>query len=782
MAGAAMFLVSVDTMGAMPVATRQAEVAQLEEVLVTARRVEERLQDVPAVVTSVSGERLEEVKSLQDIQGLVPGLIFQTFGSTPLVGMRGQGNRLGPNNILGIYEDGVFLAAPMVTLSTSLDVARVEVAKGPQSTLYGRATLAGAINVVSNDPTKDRQNSFEVAGGGSDAGGEQSWRSKLVLSGPLTDSLSGRLVAVRAERDGYVYDPVTKLRAMGYDRKAVKGKLLWEPTAKLAVRLSALWVNDNAPRGETFTTLTLPPLGWNINMADTSAAAKPLVDAARVFGDTVWQSHFVRPQRADIDGLSGTLDVRYQTPIGELAYLGSATHSKVFTTSTVDMTSLGVADVQATTRESRYSHELRLTGKTGRFSYLTGLYYLYASSATGTPDGDIDLSVPSIAFFYGSANYDLPSITAINPAVSRNGQYLPSQTKTRATAVFGQLGYDATDKLNFTIGARNGKDTFYGKTAAYLTTQTGVLTTLLAPFYRSADFTATTGSAVASYKITPDIMTYFSYARGNSPGGLNGGASQAAASTPFDPQDVDAYELGLKSQWFDRRLQVNVALYDSKYKNLQLLQNRAIPVPGGAPGQTILQTVTTNAAESHARGMDLDAQVVLSSHWMLGLGYTYLDSKIDKYNVPAPSAGNLQPLDFTGAQIVRTPENTGNLSATYTTRVGPGDLRLTAEAAFSSWYTNEYVGASPGTAYPGRPGVPAGVTTSQVLWLVPTAGYTTFNLNGSYKFGPWQLTGIVRNVANKQYIASAAANLVFQVPNTVPGEPRTWELGLRRSF
>ena len=168
----------------------------IEEVVVTARRVEERLQDIPASVSAVTGDQLAQVKSLSDIQGMVPGLVFKSYGAIPTISLRGYGNRpqlFGGNTSVGIYEDGVFLSSYMVGLSTALDVARIEVAKGPQSTLYGRSSLAGAINVVTPDPSQTAEGFAEVGFGGASGGsGEDLWHAKLVLSGPLTDTLSGR--------------------------------------------------------------------------------------------------------------------------------------------------------------------------------------------------------------------------------------------------------------------------------------------------------------------------------------------------------------------------------------------------------------------------------------------------------------------------------------------------------------------------------------------------------------------------------------------------------------
>ena len=122
------------------------------------------------------------------------------------------------------------------------------------------------------------------------------------------------------------------------------------------------------------------------------------------------------------------------------------------------------------------------------------------------------------------------------------------------------------------------------------------------------------------------------------------------------------------------------------------------------------------------------------------------------------------------------------MGLTYNRDVGPGHLNLGATLYFTSSYANDIIGVPPGTAYPGRPGVPAGVTTSQLIWTIPSAAYKTVGLTGSYTLGPWQVSAYVNNLFNKQYIASAAGNFPYQLASAVAGEPRTYEVTLRREF
>jgi iron complex outermembrane receptor protein len=756
--------------------------AQIQELVVTARRVEERLQDIPASVSAVAGAQLAQVKSLQDIQGMVPGLVMKTFGPLPSISLRGYGNRpqlFGTNSSVGIYEDGVYLSPYLVALSTSLDVARIEVAKGPQSTLYGRSSLAGAINVVTPDPSQTPEGFAEVGYGGASGGsGENLYHAKLVLSGPLTDTLSGRLALVRMQRDGYVYDPVTRYRGLGYNRTGARLKLMWQPNDDLKVRLGVSIIHDDAPRGETLTDRVIPPLG---NLPGTTPNPLNLAANQAILasfnGRSVWQSRFTQDQVGKINGQDGTLDIRYNTPFGELASLSNYQRTKSNLNSNADLVAAS-ADVILVTDEERYSQEFRLSGKSGALSYLAGGYYLWSNFENGRPGATVDRTGALVVFKPGSAPYDLLNVYS---------QLAPGNVKTKAIAAFAQVGYDVTDKLNITAGIRESQDKISGVAANYFVLRNGALVTRLAPLQRRAKFKALTGSAIASYKVMPDVLVYASYGRGDSPGGLQGTTVTlpAASLQNFRPQKVDAFEVGLKSQFLDRRVQLNVALFDNEYKDLQIVRNQNVQVPGTTT--VVGQQLTVNAGQSHGRGVDADLLFVINSNWRANASYTYSDSKIDKYDLN-PADPSL--LDLTGISLYRAPKHTAAAGVTYSADLGEGQLSITADANYTSSYINDTGGFVRGVAYPGRPagaipGQPAvapGVTTSQVLFLARTKGYSLFNLSSSYTTGPWQVSAYVRNLLNKQYIAVVAAGDPANRVGGSPGEPRTFEVSLKRTF
>jgi iron complex outermembrane receptor protein len=733
--------------------------SQIQDIIVTARRVQERSQGIPASVSAVTGDQVSRMTSLSDIQSLVSGVTFKTFGPIPTVGIRGYGNRTvagnTTNSTVGIFQDGVFISPPLVVLSSRIDTERVEVAKGPQSTLYGRSSFTGAINIVSSDPAKEFSGYVDAGYGTSSVHSENIWSIKGALSIPLGDTLSVRFFGLREKRDGYTYDSFNGNRGAGYDRKIGRVRFLWEPSDVVTARLTGTIVRDNLPLGLVHTGLNPAPLGQRVIFGNLF---NPAVQAAQTFGSNVWDAQYAFPQSSETRGEQITLDLRFNTPIGELASLTDYQHSFQKITTGLDLTRLGLARGNGAFDEKRHSQELRLSNTTGRFSYLLGLYYLRADSQAG--DKSINLGDLGTIFGPGSAFFDL---------LKFKGIYSPASLKTEAYAAFGQLGYDITDKLKLTVGVRQGHDEISGTTATFLVTTTDVVIPSVQPTYRKAGFNATTGSANLSYKIAPDVIVYASYARGNSPGGLNSGG---AALVNFGPQKVDAYEVGLKSKLFDRHLQLNAALFDNRYSDIQLTQNTFI--------NGVLTPLITNAAKARGRGFDLDAIAVLSSHLRFGLQYTYADSKITSYKTPPLPAPQV---DFTGVPLVRSPKHSLNGSATFTSDIGPGKFLFTAEESYTSSYTNDYQGVPAGFAYPGIPGKLApGVTTSQVLALYRTPGYAVTNLNASYTWNKWQLSGYMRNVFNHQYIAAVLAFDTVSYPQELPGEPRTFGASLKYSF
>jgi iron complex outermembrane recepter protein len=734
--------------------------AQIGDIIVTARRTEETLQDIPASVSAITGDDVARMDSLADVQSLVSGITFQTVGPIPAVGIRGFGNRTiagsPSNSAVGIFQDGVFVLPTLTTVINRTDTARLEVAKGPQSTLYGRSSFAGAFNIVTSDPTNEFSGYIDAGYGFSSVHGEKLWHAQGAVSVPLSNTLWVRVYGLAEKRDGFVYDSVTDNRSGGYDRQIGRVKILWEPSDVVTARLSAAIFRDNLPFPFVTAGSVRAPLGQNVLFFNPASAA---ARGALRFGTSVWDGTLVNTPRNKIKGEQVTLDLRFDTPFGELSSLSDYQHATLDPSFSLDNTRLSWAVGSSPYYEKRISQELRISKSDGALDYMFGVYMVDSKVEQG--GGKIfDVTKPFATFGPGSAQYDLANFAAL---------LQPAYTHTIAYAAFGQLGYDITDALNLTVGIRYGKDEIDGTAGQAFRSRLGFLIPTTPITYRRAEFDAFTGSANLSYKLAEDITVYASYAKGNSPGGLNGGAF---ALRNFGEQNVDAYELGLKSRLFDKRLQLNLALFENEYSDLQLAQNVI------ASGQLV--SFVSNAGKARGRGFDADVTAVLSNNIRFGLQYTYVDSKITSYT-PAPPP--VLQIDLTGVPLVRSPKHSLNASATFSQDIGPGKFQLTAEEAYTSSYTNDYQGVPAGFAYPGIPGsLPPGVTTSQVLALYRTPGYATTNIDASYSWDGWEISASVRNLFNKQYIASVLAFDTVSVPLELPGRPRTIEFGVKYKF
>ncbi len=743
-----------------------AEEGQIADIVVTARRTEENLQDIPASVSAISGDDVARMDSLGDIQSLVSGVTFQTVGPIPAVGIRGFGNRTSAGNpsntAVGIFQDGVFVIPTLSTIINRTDTARVEVAKGPQSTLYGRSSFAGAFNIATADPTNDLSGYVSAGYGFGAVGGENLWHVQGAVSVPLSDTLSVRAYGLVEERDGFVRDSVTGNRSGGYDRQIGRIKILWEPSDVVSARLSAAIYRDNLPFPFVTAGRVRPPLGQNILFANPlSAAAR----GALRFGSNVWDGTIVAPPKNKIKGEQVTLDLRFDTPFGELTSLSDYQKATLSPSFSLDNTRLAWAVGSQTYDEKRISQELRVTKSDGPLSYMLGVYMMDSKVEQGGGKA-FDTTRAFGTFGPGSVLFDDPFPT-FPPSVRALLQ--PAYTHTIAYAAFGQLGYDFTDALNLTVGLRYGVDEIDGTAGAAFVATAGFLIPTAPITYRRGEFKALTGSANLSYKVTDDVTIYASYAKGNSPGGLNTGAF---ALRNFDEQTVDAFELGLKSRFLDNRLQLNLALFENKYSDLQLAQNVL------AAGQ--LTSFVSNAGKARGRGFDADVKAVVSDNIRFGAQYTYVDSKITQYT---PAAPPVLQIDLTGVPLVRSPKHSLNANVTLSADIGPGKFQVTAAQNYTSSYTNDYQGVPAGFAYPGIPGSLApGVTTGQVLALYRTPGYSTTDVDASFTVDSLEFSASVKNLFNKQYIGALLAFDTVSLPLELPGRPRTIEFGVKYKF
>lgn len=619
----------------------QEEAAQVEDVVVTARRREESLQDVPVAVTAVSGEQLE-AKGSADITELArstPSLTLNAArgsNSTLISFIRGVGQQdplWGFDPGVGLYIDDVYVARPQAAVLDIFDVERIEVLRGPQGTLYGRNTIGGAIKYVTR-----RIDADEPEGSIRASYGSYNQRDLVASANlPFSDrfAVSGSLA--RYLRDGFGTNLNTGNDHYNKDVTAARASAEWKPTDTLFFRLAGDIVNDdsNARHGHR----QIAPIPGD--EYDTNAGA----------GDQ---------NRVQTRGLSLT----GEWTVNDMLTLKSVTaYRDGFTRGNIDFDNLPgpILDIPAAYDDDQFSQEFQALFSAGRLSGVAGVFYLDANAS-----GAFDTVV-------GLAN--LTTLTAGSVA-------------TKSYSVFGDLSYDVTDALSVSVGGRFTHDEkegtvfrqqYLGIRSPRFGNNAAVL--LGAPrtnYTRTREFEKFTPRVSASYKFGDDLTAYASWGQGFKSGGfdMRGDAVLYPATVNgYDPETVETVEIGLKGSLFDRRLSFATAIFDSSYEDQQITTQ----YPAGAT----VASVVDNVGSSSIRGWEFEGRLRASQNLTIRGTLSYIDAQFDQFLAYVPTAsGNTACPTLVGCVIdvssqrdfQNTPEWTGSIGATYNWFLGNGSM------------------------------------------------------------------------------------------------------------
>lgn len=614
----------------------ESSAATIDEIVVTAQRREERLQDVPIAIDAVGAEQLQArgIQKLEDLGGRMPGVYFRNLSvSAPQVFIRGIGTQQYDNSAeqpVGVFIDEVYVASIAGSPSDLYDVERVEVLKGPQGTLYGRNTIAGAINISTRGPTADPNAQIQV-----DLGDYHLIKLQGGFGGPLTETLQGRIGFLSSSRDGWTRNAITGRRANDDDTQALRGKLRWSATDRLEFNLS-LDYTRNRLAGFDQKLLGTQNLGIAPPQSDPGPN-QPYVSYSNVEGY----------QDRDLWGAS--LRTTYDLDRAVFTAISSYSNHRQNALRDLDMGPANLLSMHEDETGEEFSQELRLTslGDT-RLKWLGGLYF-FRSNSDRTETWALSGLFPPFAFLEGDYFWSLGN-------------------KVTSYAAFAQVDYEVVERLNLILGLRYSHDSKDGDYSAR-TTAPFSLPSFISP---TAGYVASVSrkwdsldpSVTLNFHPTPKAILYVSYKQGFKSGGFQlRPATAALAGTPYDPENVKVVEAGAKTEWFDRRLIANLAVYHYDYRDLQLL--------GLVPGTII--TFTDNAGTASVEGAELQLVAKPSPQLELGFGYAYNDAHYTDY---VDSAGTQQR----GKALSRAPRNSLNASAEYTIDLADSNtLRLRAE-------------------------------------------------------------------------------------------------------
>lgn len=611
----------------------------IEEIIVTAQKREESLQDTPISLVALSGRELEtrQINGLNDLRSSVPNLQLTPHpnsAATTQVFMRGVGlndDQITQDPSTAIYIDGVYVARSQGLAMDVADLERVEVLRGPQGTLYGRNATGGAINFITRRPAPGE---FGGKLQGS-IGNYDYFRLKGSVNIPLADTLTAGLSYLHAKKDGYVKNRGIGVSRFGdQDRTAYRADVLWEPAQNVSLRYGY----DRSEIEDTPAYITRAPF-------HPAKARRPKSGAPTVAGllanDVVSQGHSLTVEWNATDDLT----VRSITSYRKLDnfqnqdYLSGALRPQALQRN------------RSLTRQDQTSQELQLIGSLfgGSLEYVAGAYYF-------KEDG-----------IYRAANL---------PTTGTSTGYTDASIDNKSSALFGQFTWTPAgmERLHLTLGSRHSRD----KRAATLATSTRNGTGPIVPISSGAGsrvFTDSSPTFVIAYDATDNVNIYAKAVKGYKTGGFNTRASSITRfNAGFAEETLWSYELGLKSQLLDNRVRFNIAAFTSKYRDIQ--------VNVQSDPANIRLTDVLNAGRATVEGIEADLTVAPFDGLLLTANYGYLDAGYDRI------------IDATGADVahqfrfINAPQHSYALDATYTSpELGFGSIEANLNY---SWQDQRY--------------------------------------------------------------------------------------------
>jgi iron complex outermembrane receptor protein len=699
----------------------------LEDVIVTAERREQRLQDAPVSVTAFNAGDIEErsIRTLSDVAAFTPNLSISNgsiAGSdSAQVYIRGIGQydfASAADPGVGIYVDGVYLGRSVGSMLDLADVDRVEVLRGPQGTLYGKNTIGGAINVVTAAPLTELGGDAQVTGGSYDRAD-----FKGTVNVPLSgNDLLSSLTVLSHNSNGYGDRPLVAQTMGNISTQGARAVLEWRGSESVTVRFDAdgTHTRDHGPVRSLLATEQTPFLQFY------NAYFGPYGN--QYLTGNPYVSLGTGPNYNDLDQYGAALHVDWKLDGATFKSISSFRQLKAAWAADVDNSPQYVAEEADVMKQHQFTQEFQLTGKSfnDRLDWMTGLYY-FRERALMT----FDVSIMP-AFFY-KLGLDLSEV-------------LPDAILTNSSAAYAHVTYALTDRLSVIGGLRYTYETKDFVVGAYspLSGQVIVPQTPL-----SNSWSNTSPMLGFQYKLTPDVMTYLSASEGFKSGGFNARPTVVGEVKPFNPETVTTYELGVKSEWFDHRLRANADVFYNDYKDVQ------VTIITGS-GTTILSYID-NAARAKGQGAEFELTARPASPLTLGLALGYIDARYTETN-----PGSTITLS---SQFVETPKWSATATAEYSIPLANGSsLKAAADYTYkSATYLD--------------PGNTAQLTQGDV-------GLVNARLTFVPSHGAWQASIFGTNLGNKVYLSAAGAS-VLSTLGLVEGQiapPREWGATVEMKF
>ena len=685
----------------------------LEEIVVTAQRRSENAQNVPIAISALSADALESggVTDTRSLATAVPSLATTESGSGIKLFIRGIGSALGNSNAEGsvaLYVDGVYMPAQFGNFFEFSDIDHIEVLKGPQGTLFGRNSTGGVIQIVTKDPTQDLSGELSLGAANYDT---QSLNGNISI--PISSDLGASLaVLYKDQHDGWGRDLATNTRLFGDDELGLRGKIVYKPTADTTIKLQADYYKSRSGDGNPQNppgSLTLDGDSYPGNFNTWSAISQIITDKSD--GASLYVD-----QNLGFASLSSISAYHYVDSDWPFTY-------------TLSRTPFVDADYNQVGR--MYSEELHLSSPSdSKVKWLAGaMYYNYRAGQEPLEEYGTLFGSEVLSYY--------------------------STTWARSEALFAQATYPVLEHTNITLGGRESWDQFDSLNYALVNGSTALGTTDFGPATRpSLSYSKPSWRIAVDQQIASDLLAYASVNRGIKSGNINQ-LAPPAQDTPFQPEQVTAYEIGLKSELLDRHVRLNLAAYYNDFKNLQFQDN----VSGVG--------YIFNAPAATTYGAEFDLQAKVTDRLNVVANGAFLHSEFGNFPGAPNSLRLPDGLDSTGSptfnaqgnQLPVAPSFAGNVGYSYDIPIDFGTLELYSNLNYSARYSTEIDNY--------RKIGPITLLSSGLTWTDNTDHYSV------------KLWG--KNLTNKYYYAGFQSIVSFTDFGT-PAPPRTYGLTLTYRF
>jgi iron complex outermembrane recepter protein len=686
--------------------------SRLEEVMVTAQRREERLQDVPISVSSFAAAEIQSmnVRSIADLAVVAPTLVYsQEFGliRPRLRGIGTQSDGPGVESPVAIYVDGVYYASQTAGAFQFNSIEAVEVINGPQGTLFGRNATGGLIQVRTREPSHNFGGSASIG-----YGNYQTTVAEAYVTGGITETLSADVsVKFQNQGQGFGRNLYTGTDIDWSDFVVARSKWLYTPTDNLTIHLAFDYNDTRARPGAQLYPGSIP-------IGGPSPVAQRPHDA---YG--AYDSYLSTSQR----GVAATID--YDLSFARLTSISSYRHAPFFDRlSGMQIANPALArETVITEPHTQVTQEVQLSSLPGAFmTWTTGLYYFH------------ELSKYTPAMLHGPY-FERGGLSSAN---------FYTRNSTDSGAAYAQAAKEILNETNLTLGLRYTKE---WKEFRYADQYLGIDGSIVSSHPDSSgsdSWGALTWRVALDHKFNENTLAYVSYNRGFKSGGYN---TVQFPFVTYEPEQLDAYEIGQKSEILDGRARLNAAVYYYSYRNLQLHTH---------VGDLV---AIVNGGKSELYGLDLDAEARVTSNLTVRAGVALEHAEFTDYpdaptTVPRPTGGNGSAFfDAKGNRLPYVPKAVVNLSAMYTVPTSAGNLDFSGGYSYNSGYFGE----EDNRLHQG----PFGIVNGQI-------GFVSHNGFGVKVWG--------RNLTNKDYAQRMLTNALADF--IIYGEPRMYGVTLTQDF